>query len=412
MVALQSSGYNYPVVCILITSFTIFNKCLIAESMVDTDFITTTLVDLVRINSVNPDLEKGGAGEAEIGAYIHNILLSQGFHSTIDTIADGRVNVIGKHTGKGNGRSLILNAHMDTVGVQGMVNPFGATITNGKLFGRGAYDMKGSIAAMLGVAKAISDQKIELPGDLIWTFVADEEYDSIGTQALLKDLSADACIVTEPTDLKICLGHRGFGLYEITTHGKAAHGGLHKEGVDANIKMGKVLSELDRFSHHIIATRTHQLCGEASLHVPLINGGQSLFIYSNQCTINVERRTLPGEGETTVFQELKNILIKIQKEDKYFNATIKQLMWRNPHEISKDSPIVSSLTNSISHVNTAEYIGHTWWEDSGLFGEVGIPTVIIGPKGGGIHQQEEWVELNSVFELSRILLKTAINFCA
>ncbi|GAB1446631.1 MAG: ArgE/DapE family deacylase [Cyclobacteriaceae bacterium] len=379
--------------------------------MIDSDFITNTLVDLVRINSVNPDLEKGGAGEVEIGTYLHNTLSLLGFSSTVDTITEGRVNVIGKYPGTRNGKSLILNAHMDTVGVQGMKNPFGAIIKEGKLFGRGAYDMKGSIAAILGVAKAISEGHVNLSGDLILAFVADEEYESIGTSKLIKEISADACIVTEPTDLRVCLGHRGFGVYEITTHGKVAHGGLHKEGIDANIKMGKVLYQLDQLSKEITASRKHKLCGEASLHVPLIKGGQSLFIYSDRCIIQVERRTLPGEMETTVFEELKGILDKLNKEDKDFKATIKQVIWRNPHEISKDAAIVKSLSKSILPPNHLEYIGHTWWEDSGLFAEAGIPTVIVGPKGGGIHQQEEWVEIDSVFDLSKILLQTAINFC-
>ncbi len=377
--------------------------------MVDSDFITKSLIDLVRINSVNPNLEKGGAGEVEIGTYIHNTLSSLRLNSTIDTIEDGRVNVIGKHPGTSNGKSLILNAHMDTVGVEGMTNPFSAIIKKGKLFGRGAYDMKGSIAAMLGVAKALSEGHIHLSGDLILAFVADEEYESIGASKLVKNITADACIVTEPTDLKICLGHRGFGVYEITTYGKIAHGGLHKEGIDANIKMGKVLCALDQLSKEITSSRKHQLCGEASLHVPLINGGQSLFIYADHCTIQVERRTIPGEMEPTVFKELKNILDTLHEQDKTFKATIKQVIWRNPHEISRDAAIVRSLSESF--VNIPEYIGHTWWEDSGLFGEAGIPTVIVGPKGGGIHQQEEWVELDSVFDLSKILLQTAVNFC-
>jgi acetylornithine deacetylase len=175
--------------------------------------------------------------------------------------------------------------------------------------------------------------------------------------------------------------------------------------------MGKVLYELGQLSQRVTSAKKHQLCGEASLHVPLINGGQSLFIYANQCTINVERRTLPGEEESIVYQELRNILTQLHSEDKDFNATIKQLIWRNPYEIAKDSSIVKALSNSIGRANSVEYIGHTWWEDSGLFGQAGIPTVIIGSKGGGIHQQEEWVELNSVFELSTILLNTAINFC-
>lgn len=378
--------------------------------MVDPAFITQSLVDLVRINSINPGLEEGGPGEIEIGDYIHRILLSLGFEATIDALADGRVNVTGKRKGKGSGKSLILNAHMDTVGVEGMADPFGAIIRDGKLYGRGAYDMKGSMAAILGVAKALSGRHIELGGDLVLAFVADEEHQSIGTQNLLKHITADACIVTEPTDLKICLAHRGFGLYEITTYGKTAHGGLHKEGIDANIKMGKVLSALDNLSDRITSSRKHPLCGEASLHVPLIKGGQSLFIYSSQCTIQVERRTLPGEQERTVHEEFEDILEGIRKTDKGFKATLKQVMWRNPLEVPRHSPIVESLSKNMAP-HAPQYMGHTWWEDSGLFAEAGIPTVVFGPKGGGIHQQEEWVDLGSVIDLSRILLQTVTAFC-
>jgi len=374
-------------------------------------FITNTLIDLVKINSVNPALEQGGKGELEIGTYIHNVLTSLGFESRLDTLAPGRVNVIGTWKGEGSGKSLMLNAHMDTVGVSGMEDPFGAVVKDGKLYGRGAYDMKGSIAAMLGVAKAISEKKTILPGDLILTFVADEEFESIGAQKIAEQLKTDACIVTEPTDLRICLGHRGFGVYEISTKGQIAHGGLHREGIDANLKMGKVLYELDKFSKRLTKERKHSLCGEASLHVPLINGGQSLFIYAGNCTIQVERRTLPGESETQAIGELKNILEMLGKEDAEFKSTIKQLIWRNPHEIGKEAPIVRSLTASVGQVYSPEFIGHTWWEDSGLFGEAGMDTVIIGPKGGGIHQHVEWVELDSVVTLSSILLNTALNFC-
>lgn len=378
--------------------------------MIDTPFITQTLVDLVRINSVNPALEENGKGENEIGTYIHTLLKKLNFDTAIDEIQPGRINVIGNWKGTGNGKSLILNAHMDTVGVAGMEQPFGATIKNRKLYGRGAYDMKGSIAAMLGVAKAVSEHKITLAGDLILTFVADEEYESIGASALIKKIKADACIVTEPTDLKVCLGHRGFGVYEITTHGKIAHGGLHKEGIDANLKMGKVLAQLDQLSKQL-TNKTHPLFGEASLHVPLIHGGQSLFIYSDKCTIQVERRTLPGEDEESVFDSLKNMINELTLHDKEFRATLQQKIWRNPYEIAADSPIVKMVSNSVQQFHPVEFIGHAWWEDSGLFGEAGIPTVIIGPKGGGIHQQDEWVDLDSVSMLSTILLDTTIHFC-
>ena len=379
--------------------------------MIDEAFITKTLADLVKINSVNPALEKGAPGEAEIGTYIFNILSSLNFECTINTISPGRVNLVAKRRGSGNGQSLMLNAHMDTVGVEGMANPFGSVIRDGKLYGRGAYDMKGSIAAILGMAKIVSENNINLSGDLILTFVADEEHESLGAFELIKNIKADACIVTEPTDLKICLGHRGFGVYEITTEGKVAHGGLHREGVDANLKMGLVLNELNQLSKQLSSENTHPLFGERSLHVPLINGGQSLFIYAGACTAHVERRTLPGETQVEVFEELQNMLRQLNKQDKSFKATLKQKIWRDPYEIKRESKIVDVLNKSVLPYCAPEYIGHTWWEDSGIFGAAGIPTVIIGPKGGGIHQHEEWVDLESVFSLTGILLKTVTNFC-
>ena len=379
--------------------------------MTDTNFITDTLVDLVKINSVNPHLEKGGQGETEIGNYIHRLLRSFGFESAIDQISPVRVNVIGNWKGRGKGKSLIINAHMDTVGVVGMGEPFSPIIQDGKLYGRGSYDMKGSIAAMLGMAKSIAENQHKLAGDLILTFVADEEFESVGTQHLLHHVNSDACIVTEPTDLNICLAHRGFGVYEITTQGKIAHGGQHQIGIDANMQMGLVLNELNNLSKQLNHKHKHPLCGEASLHVPLIKGGQSLFIYAGQCTIQVERRTIPGEEEIHVYDEIFKILQKLEAADSKFKASMKQLIWRNPYEINSEADIVKSLQRNMKSSNPTNFIGHTWWEDAALFGEAGIKTVIIGPKGGGIHQQEEWVDLSSVHDLSAILLQTTLDFC-
>ena len=378
--------------------------------MTDSTFITNTLIDLVAINSVNPQLEEGGKGEAAIGDYIYHKLQSFGFESSIEPIAPGRVNVIGRWKGQGNGKSLIINAHMDTVGVNGMSEPFSPKIVEGKLFGRGAYDMKGSIAAMLGMAKAIAKNQTDLSGDLILTFVADEEYESVGTQQLLRNVKADACIVTEPTDLQICLGHRGFGVYEITTEGKIAHGGQHHIGIDANLHMGLVLNELNTLSK-VLTRKKHPLCGEASLHVPLIKGGQSLFIYSGKCTVQVERRTIPGEEEKEVYHEIDKILNRLSSSDPNFKASMKQLIWRNPYEISNDADIVKSLRQQMKGSNPTDFIGHTWWEDSALFAKAGVETVIIGPKGGGIHEPIEWVDLESVCALASILYDTTLDFC-
>jgi len=381
--------------------------------MIDTNFVTNTLADLVKINSVNPDLSKDGAGEEEIAVYIDGIMKSLDIDSHLSVLKAGRVNVTGILKGSGEGNSLMINAHTDTVGVDSMDEPFSARIENGKLYGRGAYDMKGSVAAILGMAKSIRENNVEHNGDIILTFVADEEFESIGTQEIVKQYKTDAAIVAEPTDLDVCVAHRGFGIYEIKTRGKIAHGGRHQEGIDANTKMGALLVEIEKLAKRLPDEKKHPLCGQASMHVPLIKGGQSLFIYSGECTINVERRTLPGEREVDVIQDLQNIIDALYEKDKDFSAEIKPLIWRAPYEVSNDAVIVKTVKKSAESVlgYQPSFIGHTWWEDSAILGKAGIDTVIIGPKGGGIHQEVEWVEIKSVVDLSAILLETAHSFC-
>ena len=377
--------------------------------MIDKNFTIETLQKLVRINSVNPALEEGGKGEFETGVYIHDQLRSMGIDSEVNEIAPGRVNVIGIIEGEGTGGSLMLNAHMDTVGVKGMSDPYSGRVSDGKLFGRGAYDMKGSIAAILGAAKAIRDKKIKLKGDLVFAFVADEEYESIGTKMLVQKIKTDSAIVAEPTGLKICTAHRGFGIWKITTKGKTAHGGNHHLGLDANMHMGLLLSELYKMANKLPKSRKHPLCGEASLHVPLISGGRSLFIYSKECTIQLERRTLPGETEDMVRAEIQEIIDNLQMKHSGFRAGMERVIWRSPFEIDQSRSIVKDVSKAVLKItgNKPKMIGHTWWEDSAILGEAGIETVILGPKGGGIHEEVEWVDLHSVIQLAEIFCKLA-----
>jgi len=384
-----------------------------SDSLIDTKFTTQTLQKLVQINSVNPGLDPDGPGEEEIADFICDTLRDLEIPFEKDTLAPGRVNVTARIKGSGGGKSLMLNAHTDTVGVEGMDDPFSGKIEGNRLYGRGSYDMKGSIAAILGAAKALKDNGIKLKGDLILSFVADEEHESIGAQALVKNATADAAIVTEPTDLNLCLAHRGFGVFKISTEGKTAHGGRHKHGIDANMHMGLVLAELHKLSQRLPEENTHPLCGQASLHVPLISGGRSLFVYSNSCTIHAERRTIPGETLEQVTAEFQSVIDQLSSKHPSFRATLETEIWRSPYEVDPSCAIVSATkkaaTDSLGKV--PEIIGHTWWEDSAIFGEAGIETVILGPAGGGIHEDVEWAELDSVHLLGEILYRMAFDFC-
>jgi len=380
---------------------------------IDERFLVETTQQLVRINSINPSLVKDSPGEKEIAFFLENLLTKLNLEVNVQHLGNDRKNVIGMIKGNGKGPSLMLNAHTDTVGVQNMADPFSAEIKDGKLFGRGAFDMKGSIAAMITVAKSIIENNIELKGNLVIAFVADEEYGSIGTEKLLEKYKTDAAIVTEPTELSICTAHNGFGLFEIETSGKAAHGGKPDEGIDANMHMGLILAEINRISQELKAVSPHKLLGLPSMHIPLIKGGNEPFTYADKCKILLERRTIPGESFDEIFKELKRIISTLSESNVNFSATIKNLICRDSFENDKKSKIISVLHNSVKESIGYEpsYIGHSWWEDSGLISNAGIDTVVFGPKGKGLHTENEWVDIQSLKDLSLTLLNTAINYC-
>lgn len=381
---------------------------------IDEAYLVRTLADLVRINSVNPSLSPDGRGEVEAGAYVAAALEALGLDVAVYELAPGRVNVVGILPGTGGGRSLLLNAHMDTVGVEGMtIDPFGAEIRDGRLYGRGAQDMKGSLAAMLAATKALVDSGVSLAGDLLVTAVADEEYLSIGTEALVKEITADAAIVTEPTDMRLCRAHRGIIWYQVETFGRAAHGSRFREGVDAIMRMGRFLARLEKLEQELRQRPGHALTGPPSLHAPMIHGGREMSMYADHCVLKIERRTAPGEREPQVTAELQTILDELSREDATFRAELSVILERAPFVVAEDAPIVQVLDDVLGRWmgQKLPHVGQTFWTDAALLTEAGIETVLLGPTGGGLHSAVEWVELASVVDLAAVLAETTYRFC-
>ncbi len=281
--------------------------------------IVELLRQLVAIDSINPDLVPGGAGEEKIARFVADWFERAGLEVVWDEPAPGRPNVIGIARGTGGGRSLLLNAHMDTVGVEGMERPHAPYIQDNRLYGRGAYDMKGGLAAIMAAGAAA--KKRGLRGDVIVTAVADEEYASIGTSSIVKKWHADAAIVTEPTELHICTAHKGFVWLDVETEGVAAHGSRPDLGVDAIVKMGKVLLGLEELDRSLRAAPSHRLLGSGSVHASLIQGGQELSSYPRHCSLGVERRTVPGETLQKVESEIPRICEQIAATDPTFNTS-------------------------------------------------------------------------------------------
>jgi acetylornithine deacetylase len=380
----------------------------------DSDFTLKTLVDLVQINSVNPVLSPGGKGEKEIGTYVADTLNQLGLSVQTYEVKPGRVNVVGTLKGSGGGRSLLLNAHMDTVGVEGMtIDPFGAEIRDGRLYGRGAQDMKGSLAAMMGAAKALVDSGLELAGDLLITAVADEEHASIGMDDLVKHVTADAAIVTEPTNLTLCRAHRGFIWFDVETFGKAAHGSRFQEGIDANMRMGRFLAQLDKLEQELRQRPPHLLVGPPSLHAARLQGGSEVSIYAAHCLLQIERRTCPGETTDQATAELQTIIDVLAGEDPTFKATVKAAFQRSPFEVEDDARIVQALESVIADRIGEKPIhtGQSFWTDAAILADAGIETVLIGPTGAGLHSEVEWVDIQSVMDLTQILAETAVGYC-
>ena len=376
--------------------------------------LTKLISDLVTINSVNPDLVPGGAGEGDIADFIAAWGRDANLEAHIQPAGPSRPNVILIARGGGGGKSLMLNAHTDTVGVSDMEAPFQPVIKDGRLYGRGAYDMKSGLAACMLALKAA--RTMNLRGDVMLSAVVDEEYGSIGTEALLADWGrwpADAVLIAEPTEQEISIAHRGFVWVDIETFGVAAHGSRPHLGVDAIAKMGKVLVALDAHDRALRAQPTHELLGGGSLHASLISGGEELSMIPAHCRLQVERRTIPGETQSGIEAEVTDILAEIAAADPDFKAQAKATFARSPYSIDESHPLVEQLKGIAQAKLGGEVklIGSSWWMDSALFGDQGIPTVVLGPAGAGAHAIEEWVDLASVERCRDIYTNLIAEFC-
>ncbi len=290
--------------------------------------VADLVADLVAIDSTNPDLVPGAPGEAAIARFVAGWLDRAGVAVALEEAAPGRPNVVGTVRGRGGGRTLMLNAHTDTVGPGGMGDPLSPRVVGERLHGRGAFDMKGSLAAiMLVAAEAV---RLGWRGDLVVTAVCDEEFASVGTQSVAARHRADAAIVTEPTGLDLVVAHKGFVWLAVETAGVAAHGSLPDAGVDAIAKMGPVLSSVAALDRRLRAGAGHPLLGTGSVHASLIRGGQELSSYPASCRLEIERRTVPGEDAALALAEVQAILGGAAANDRAFRATAERTPLTNP----------------------------------------------------------------------------------
>lgn len=359
------------------------------------DDLERLICELVAIESVNPDLVAAGSGETAIAEFVASWLRGAGCEVTLVEPAPGRPSVVGVVRGTGGGRSLMLNAHMDTVGAGGMESPFSPSVREGRVYGRGAYDMKASLAAIMLTARKVGSMK--LAGDLIVTAVSDEEVASMGTSAVLERFRADAAIVTEPTEMRLCLAHKGFVWLEIETAGVAAHGSRADLGVDAIARMGRVLTGVQELDARLRSGRRHPLLGTGSIHCSLVEGGTEMSTYPARCVARLERRTVPGETGESCVRELAEL------------ASAKITLERNSSEVAPDHPVAVAVGRAAGGPAT---IGVAYWMDMALLNGAGIPTVAFGPTGEGAHADVEWVDVASAARCVEVYTAVAERLCS
>jgi acetylornithine deacetylase len=371
---------------------------------------------LVSVDSRNPTLVAGAPGEGPVAALLRDVLSAWGFRTELHDAAPGRPNLVARIGGSpaGGGRSLMFNGHLDVVGVEGMIHPpFTPDEREGRLYGRGSADMKGGVAAMCAAAWRAARDGVR--GELVVAAVADEEYESLGTRALLAHgVRADACVVTEPTRLAIMPAHRGFVWIEVDVAGRAAHGSRWDIGVDAIRHAGLLLADLDAHDADVLPRRTHPLLGRGSLHASLIEGGTGMSTYPDRCVLRLERRTIPGETAADVLDEVRHACERIRARRSTFVADVRLLVTQGPSDVAVESPLVQGLDAALRERGERVAVeGMSAWTDAALLNDAGIPAVCFGPGDISLaHAAEEYIPLDEIDRATDVLATFASRWCA
>ncbi|MDA0171886.1 M20/M25/M40 family metallo-hydrolase [Solirubrobacter taibaiensis] len=321
--------------------------------------------ELVALNTVNPGLVPGAPGECAAVERLATRLEPQGF--TIEIVGpDDRPSLIATRRVT-DGPLLAFNGHLDTVGAGGMVDPFVPRIEDGRMYGRGTCDMKAGVAACVVAAEAVPEANVML------TLVADEENDSLGTLAVLEHLGTDlpaACVVAEPTWMELAGSHRGFSVVEVELRGRAAHSSRPHDGDNAIDHLGRLL--------HAV---------ELPLMATLVRGGSALYTIPDRAHVTIEHRTQPGEPLHAGLEAVRALIAELD-----LDATATELIARESWQLG-DHRLVSLFDAAL---DTPPRFDAPYWMESALWEAAGVPTVVCGPAGGGLHTDLEWVELDQL----------------
>lgn len=363
---------------------------------------------LVGTPSVNPVLAPDeGHNEKRIAERAVEWFQQQGVKAWVDEVQPGRCNAVAE-VGAGQ-RTLVLCGHIDTVATSGMtIPPFDARLEGNRVYGRGSYDMKGGVAAIMTALAALA--KVRLPGKVMAALVCDEEVASIGASHFAGKYPADACILTEPAlggPTVLVTAHKGFVWAEVITQGFATHGSRWDLGVSAIARMGRIIAALDAFDRDVLRKRTHPLVGPASMHCATVRGGTGWSTYAGECRLEIERRTLPGESPEAVIAELEQVVRQAGEQ-----AEVRLVLERSPMTCPPEFPLAESARRALQQVTGVRPrdTGVGYWMDAAIFDQAGVPTINFGSDGAGAHEAVEWVDLDTVVQVANALVLTTRDY--
>jgi len=393
--------------------------------------LTALLAAMVEIDTTNPSLQPGAPGEAALAHFLARRLGDAGLEVELWEVLPGRPNVVARLRGAGRAadsgrpeeaerpsrderppRSLMLCGHLDVVAA---LSPeaFVPRVEDGRMYGRGAADMKAGLAAAVAAVEALVASGRRLAGDLYVAGLVDEEWKSAGAAALPARCRPDAAVMVECTGLDVVTEHGGFAWFDVESLGVEAAGDDAEHGVDGISLLAPVLDGIRRLDAEL-AARPHAAYGRGSIHSSTIVGGDQYPVYPARCVLGVERCLTAGESVAGAEAEMRALLDAALAADGRFSGGLTTVVGRDPVQLDAAEPVVAALARAATHAlgRPAILRGDMGWMDSGLLVEAGIPCAVFGPSGHGEHTAGEWVDLASVEVCAQALEAAAREFCA
>jgi acetylornithine deacetylase len=378
------------------------------------DSVIKTLASMVSVNSVNPAYGDGGS-EANLAPLVEAFFSNHGIETFRQEVFPGRWNVIARLPGK-TWRRVVLEAHMDTVSIKGMsIPPFEPTLRDGRLYGRGSVDDKAGLAAMMHAVASLKSDGITPPCEVWMAAVVDEEFSYRGVVKLCEDLQADAAVVAEPTELRAVIASKGVLRLRIVTEGLAAHSSKPMLGINAISHMSRLVLALE-VMHQNLSVRQHPLLGPGTLNVGVINGGVQVNFVPDLCTIEVDRRLLPGEKAVDVLLDIQELIENLRVLHPSFNAHIEAplLLVDEALETPVSAAVVTTATSVLRSMRLNDRpCGVPFGSDASKLSRAGIPAIVFGP--GSIdqaHAADEYVEVAQVKQAMEFYRRFILDFGA